>query len=108
MSQTGDVVMSYEEGKTAMKKGDFLTAARLFRICNYSYEYGELPFYMSIVQEYGCKAVSRYEECLEKLPKEQREQLKAEEKVYYDEGWRTGVRYDIEQLTGQKFPDNAK
>lgn len=108
MSQTGDVVMSYEEGKTAMKKGDFLTAARWFRICNYSYEYGELPFYMSIVQEYGCKAVSRYEECLEKLPKEQREQLKAEEKVYYDEGWRTGVRYDIKQLTGNIFPDYAK
>ena len=107
MSQTGDVVMSYEEGKTAMKKGDFLTAARWFRICNYSYEYGELPFYMSIVKEYGTKAESRYEECLEKLPKEVREQLKAEEKEYYG-SWRSGVRYDIKQLTGNIFPDYAE
>lgn len=62
---------------------------------------------MSIVQEYGCKAVSRYEECLEKLPKEQREQLKAEEKEYYG-SWRSGVRYDIKQLTGNIMPDYAK
>lgn len=29
MSQTGDVVMSYEEGKTAMKKGDFFNSCQM-------------------------------------------------------------------------------
>lgn len=36
------IINCYEEGKAEMKKKNFLKAARLFRMCRYYYEQGEL------------------------------------------------------------------
>lgn len=75
MSSIGAVIDYYESGMEAMQKKRYSWAARYFLVCSYHYEYGELPFFMSRVKEYGEDAMSKYDDCLEKLSKEERQVL---------------------------------
>lgn len=97
MADFATVIDTYEDGMAAMKEKDYLTAARLFRICNYAYEIAELPVFMKEVQQYGERAEGKYRACLRKLPKVQREMLEREEELHYA-NWGEGIKYDYEQL----------
>lgn len=83
MPQTLDVINNYESGEQSAQKGDFLSAARYYRDCYYSFEFGEFSIYPDIVYKYGTSAGRKYDDCLKKLPKGTREQLEEEEQELY-------------------------
>ena len=97
MSDLGGIDMCYREGKDEKKKNNYLCAARLFRMCHYYYEYGELPEYYPQLESYGLDAMGQYEYCKSKLTDEAQRMLEKEEEGHSGD-WREFVRYDLEKI----------
>ena len=88
----------------AKKKKNYLRAARLFRMCHYYYEYGELPVYFCQLERFGMDSQSQYEYCKSKLTDEAQRMLEAEEYGHHG-SWRDFVRYDIMKMVEEEgFP----
>ena len=89
MSAIGSVIDFYEDAQAAEKKQNYLSAARLYRLCYLYYEHGDLPVYYPQVEEYGQRAYGRYDICKFHLTKEAQRMLEYEEKGMKD--WRVFV-----------------
>lgn len=96
MSDLGGIDSSYKEGKEAMKKKNYLQAARLFRMCHYYYENGELPVYYMYLEQYGLDSTDKYEYCKSKLTDEAQRMLEEEEEHRGD--WREFIRFNCMKM----------
>lgn len=97
MSDLGGIEMCYLEGKEEKKKKNYLCAARLFRMCHYYYEYGELPVYYPHLERYGIDAEWQYEDCKSKLTVEAQRMLEEEERTHFGD-WREFMRFNSEKM----------
>ena len=107
MGDAYGILGSYEEGKTARKKKNYLQAARCFRMCRYYYEQSELPVYYIQVEFYAMRSYHWFDYCKSKLTEEAQEMLEKEESEFHG-NWRDFVRFDqqkIDEETGTPSPN---
>ena len=99
MSEISSVIDSYESAQKAENEGNFLKAARYYRLCCLFYENGELPIFVSQVQDYGESSYEDYIRCREKLDVKSQCMLDNEERRYVkgDSYWIASWREFVEE-----------
>lgn len=97
MSSIGAVIETYEEGMEAKRQKNYLRAARLFRMCSYYYEEGELPEFSEKVKRYGENSMWQFEKCNSMLTKKSQRMLKKEERMFKSKNWTEFVAFDAEK-----------
>ncbi len=97
MSDLGGIDLNYSEGKLEKRKKNYLKAARLFLVCHYYYNYGELPVYYSHLERYGLNAMNQYEFCKSKLTDEAQRMLEKEEREF-EGSWRDFVSFVYQRI----------
>ena len=98
MSSIIAVIETYEEGMEAKRQKNYLRAARLFRMCSYYYEEGELPVFFEKVKRYGEDAMSQFEKCNSMLTKKGQRMLKKEERNFKKKKWTEFVAFDAAKI----------
>ncbi len=91
MSHLHDVIDTYHHGLQAASRGDWMLAARWFRLCHTYYEEGELPVFWQEVKDCGLDAVRQYAICTRHLTAAELSELG--DGRYTD--WRTFVRQEL-------------
>ena len=81
-----------------------MKAARLFRMCRYYYEQGELDTYYWHVERRAWKSYYWFDYCKAKLTKEAQQMLDKEESEFLGH-WRDFVRFDQQKIDEEeRFP----
>ncbi len=98
------ILCCYDEGMAEKKKRNYLKAARLFRMCRYYYEQGELDTYYWHVERRAWKSYYCFNYCKAKLTKEAQQMLDKEESEFLGH-WRDFVRFDQQKIDEEEgFP----
>lgn len=97
MSAIGPIHDNYCDGVAAMKAGNYLCAARYFRICYLFYEEDELPYWYEEKDCHGGDAIFMFWKCRSKLTDEAQGMLQDEWKKYGG-NWNDMVDYDCEMI----------
>lgn len=74
---------NWSAAQAAEKARDYVTAARLYRICDVVYECGELNYYDDDLAYMARHADTKYRKMLRKLPKTKAKVIRDEAKDFY-------------------------
>jgi hypothetical protein len=101
MQDAYGILYSFDEGKYAKKKKNYLQAARCFRICRYFYEQGELSEYYPHVERRALKSYHWFDYCKSKLTDEAQNMLDKEE-AEFCVNWRDFVHFNYQKIEEEK------
>lgn len=112
MSSWKDIILCFKEGEEARLKGDYMVAARLYRISYMTYDECDAPpFPMNGISDAADKAYKQYWEVCKLLTPYQRWMLMTEKRTLVttvDDGWNASsnrerlIRHDLEMLEQNK------